>query len=260
MTGSAALPLKGLLRSLIPYALRVRFRALLEPGRVDPHDVSRVRELTTAQWRTLGERSPRYADAYWDRADEPGSDTVGKRRSEWLADLPPFREAGSVIELGCGVGRNLYVLQQRYPHLELCGVDISPAALAHARCRVRGKFLAGDLYDLDALLSNREADLIFTMGVLIHLHPDALPALIDTMRRRARRHLVFVEQVSLTNEVVKGPARWLPSRRVTGDYIQWSPNLSKILGGLDLRFEFSQVPPAAQSNGARHLFIVSLAQ
>lgn len=258
MAGWARDSLKGLIRPLLPYHLRVRLRALVEGYGTDENDVDRVRQITTDQWRTLGARSPRYVDVYWDRVDEPESDTVGKRRSQWLAGLSPFREARSVLELGCGVGRNLYVLQQRYPRMELYGVDISREGIAHASRHVHGKFLAGDLYDLDTLLSGLEVDLIVTMGVLIHLHPDTLPALIAQVRRRARRHLVFVEQVSETNEVVKGPARWGPNRRVTGDYIQWSPNLSRILGEVGLGFEFSPVPPELQSNGARHLFIVPL--
>jgi SAM-dependent methyltransferase len=250
--------LKGLIRPLLPYSLRVRLRALVEGRGPDETDVERVRQLTATQWRTLGARSPRYIDAYWDRVDESESDTVGKRRSQWLADLPPFREARSVLELGCGAGRNLYALQRRYPQMELYGIDISPEGIEHARRHVRGQFVTGDLYNFDTLLSGLEADLIFTMGVLIHLHPGTLPALIAGLRRRARRNLVLVEQVSERDEVVKGPARWLPSRRVTGDYIQWSPNLPRILGELGLRFEFSEVPPELQANGARHLFVVPL--
>ena len=240
----------------LPRGVRTRLRALVERSAPDPRDLARVREVTSRQWQRPG--SPRYVSSYWDDVDAAGSDSVGRRRSEWLAALPPFRDAASALELGCGPGRNLWVLQQRHPAMALFGIDINPEGIAHARARVRGEFRLGDLYEPGRLLGDTRVDVIFTMGVLIHLHPDTLPALVEAMRRHARKWLVFVEQVSETNEVVKGPARWRPTRRVTGDYIQWSPNLPAILAGLGLAFERSAVPRALQANGGRDLLVVPL--
>jgi len=79
------------------------------------------------------------------------------------------------------------------------------------------------------------------------------------MARHAGRYLVLCEQISDTAEVVKGPAWWRPSRKVTGDYIQWSPNLPAILGALGLPFVLSDVPAELQANGGRHLLVVRLA-
>lgn len=248
---------KDLFRPLVPYRIRVLIRSLLERETVAPDAVERVKAITANQWRTIGQRSPRYLPSYWADAADDSRDTLGKRRSAWLADLPEFREVRSVMELGCGAGRNLYVLQRRYPTLALYGVDINPEGIGHARHHVRAELVVGDLYDLGTVLGGRIVDLIFTMGVLIHLHPETLPGLIREMRGRARQYLIFVEQVSDDNEVVKGPARWRPRRRVTGDYIQWSPNLPKILTDLGISHRLSEVPPALQSNGARHLIVAT---
>jgi SAM-dependent methyltransferase len=230
---------------------------VLEGRGLDPRDVSRVRDVTAAQWRTVAQRAPHVLDAYWDRVDDPAAVTVGKRRSQWLADLEPFRVARSAMELGCGVGRNLFVIQQRYSTMALCGMDINPDAIAYARQRIRGEFLVGNLYDPDLVLGDRTADVVFTMGVLIHLHPDRLPGLLAAMARRAQKCMVLVEQVSAHNEVVKGPASWRPERRVTGEYIQWSPNLPGMLAALGLPCSLTDVPPELQTNGARHLLVVS---
>jgi SAM-dependent methyltransferase len=240
---------------MLPYRVRRRLRAMLEPPLADPRDVARVQTITASHWREG--YSPRYLESYWDAIDTD-RDSVGTRRSRWLAELPPFRDAASALELGCGPGRNLWTLQQRYPAMTLHGVDINPDGIAYARTRVRGDFVAGDLYQLPVLLGDRRVDVIFTMGVLIHLHPDTLPALLQAMRAHARRWLVFVEQVSATNEVVKGPARWAPSRKVTGDYIQWSPDLPGMLRRLGIGFEHTPLPEALHSNGARDLLVVKL--
>ena len=246
--------LRKLVASALPYGARVRLKALMERA-VDARDVDRVRAITSGQWRAPSER---YVESYWSEVDG-GRESVATRRSRWLSELPPFARAASVLELGCGPGRNLYVLGQRHPHLALHGVDINADGIAHARRHVRGEFVVGDLYDAAAVLGDRQVDVVFTMGVLIHLHPDTLPGLITEMRRRARRFLVLVEQVSETNEVVKGPAGWRPRRRVSGDYIQWSPDLPGILRGLGLAFERADVPDELQSNGARHVLTVPLA-
>ena len=239
---------------MLPYRVRRDLRAMLEPQVADPRDVARVQTVTTGQWREGS--SSRYVESYWDGVDID-RDSVGSRRSLWLAELPPFHDAVSALELGCGPGRNLWVLQQRYPSMALHGIDINPEGIAHARSLVRGEFVAGDLYQLPALLGDRRVDVIFTMGVLIHLHPDTLPGLITAMRAHARRRLVFVEEVSPTNEVVKGPARWAPSRKVTGDYIQWSPDLPGILRRLGLDFEHAPLRADLQSNGARDVLVVT---
>lgn len=252
--------LRSLVGPLLPYRLRLFLRTSLTPcaERYAPDDVERVKAVTAEQWRTLARRSSTYVAGYWDHANDEARRSRTSRRSQWFAGLPVFAGAESVLELGCGAGRNLYFLQLRYPQLALYGVDISQDAVEHARRHVRGHFWVGDLYNAKQLLERIEVDVIFTMGVLIHLHPPALPELIAELRRHARRHLVFLEQVSEENEVVKGPAWWRPSLRVTGHYIQWSPDLPGILRDLGLSFHLSNVPAELQANGGRHLLVVPL--
>ena len=260
MTGARLDRLKRLVRPLVPAGLRRAVRIALTPAheRYAQADLERVKAVTAAVWRGAAHRSAKYVPGYWDEVDRVERRTRASRRSEWLAALPPFAAAESALEIGCASGRNLYVLQERYPRMRLGGIDISPEAVAHAQSRVRGEFLVGDLYESAAMLAGRTVDIIFTMGVLIHLHPGALPGLLAEMRRHARRHLVLCEQLSGMNEVVKGPAWWRPSRKVTGDYIQWSPDLPAMLRRLGLPCEVSDVPGVLQSNGARHLVVVPL--
>jgi S-adenosylmethionine-diacylgycerolhomoserine-N-methlytransferase len=53
-------------------------------------------------------------------------------RDRLLADLAP-PPGGSVLELGCGTGRNLVFLARRHPDVRLYGIDISPEMLSTAR-------------------------------------------------------------------------------------------------------------------------------
>jgi len=56
-------------------------------------------------------------------------------RDEMIADLAP--PAGAhILEIGCGTGRNLMMLAERYPDAQIFGLDASEAMLETARRRI----------------------------------------------------------------------------------------------------------------------------
>jgi S-adenosylmethionine-diacylgycerolhomoserine-N-methlytransferase len=61
-------------------------------------------------------------------------------RNERIAALKP-PAGGSVLEIGCGTGRNLIQLARHYPEAEIYGVDISDEMLASASRAVERKGL-----------------------------------------------------------------------------------------------------------------------
>lgn len=76
-------------------------------------------------------------------------------RNERIAALKP-PTGGSVLEVGCGTGRNLVQLARRYPEATIYGVDISDEMLASAastverhRLRDRVKLAQGDATTFD---------------------------------------------------------------------------------------------------------------
>ena len=204
-------------------------------------DAEGVAQMTAARWVTMPER-------VWTIYR---TDPVALARSDWLAGLPIFRGVRSVLELGCGPGRNLAALRQRYPEMMLRGVDINGAACEEAS-GVAWTWRA-DLYEP---LNCAPADVLLTMGVLIHLRPERVMTLLGEMAQAAR-WLVLVEQVSEGDDVVKGPRAWHPMRRVTGSYVQWSPNIPAMLRWRGLAFTQERVPEAVQANGARDVFVVT---
>ncbi len=57
-------------------------------------------------------------------------------RDVLIAELKPPPD-GSVIEIGCGTGRNLIAAARAYPDATFFGVDVSSAMLATARANIR---------------------------------------------------------------------------------------------------------------------------
>jgi trans-aconitate 2-methyltransferase len=89
-----------------------------------------------------------------------------------LSDLPP-RSARYVIDMGCGPGHTTALLQARFPHSQVTGLDASDAMLEDARARVPGaSFAVADV----ALPIRLPADVVYARLLLGHL-PDPATAL-----------------------------------------------------------------------------------
>ena len=89
-----------------------------------------------------------------------------------LAELPPMQPR-YVIDMGCGPGHTAMLLQDRFPHSEVTGLDASPAMVAEARERVPGAwFTVADVTEPLRL----PADVVYARLLLGHL-PDPGAAL-----------------------------------------------------------------------------------
>ena len=72
-------------------------------------------------------------------------------RDQLIAELDPPR-GGTVLEIGCGTGRNLLAVRRCYPEARLYGIDISEAMLMTARAHASGQGIAyarADAADFD---------------------------------------------------------------------------------------------------------------
>lgn len=65
---------------------------------------------------------------------------LGRDRLIANLDIPL---SGSVLELGCGTGRNLALVARAYPDCRLFGLDISQSMLATAAANIRRRGLSG---------------------------------------------------------------------------------------------------------------------
>ncbi len=86
---------------------------------------------------------------------------LGRDRLIRRLDVPPD---GSVLEIGCGTGRNLALVARRYRQARLFGLDISAEMLKHALRHVSGARLAradATHFDAQALFGQRQFDRVF---------------------------------------------------------------------------------------------------
>jgi len=101
-----------------------------------------------------------------------GNIRAGKRSTYLVGIVRKYVETtDSILELGCNVGRNLCYLYN-VGYRKLLGIDINETAV---------DLVKGFMYPIKAVAGTIEEridevpqqDLIFTMAVLMHLHPDS---------------------------------------------------------------------------------------
>lgn len=114
------------------------------------------------------------------------------RIMDTLAGAPP----GSILEVGANLGINLQALGY-LTSAELFAVE--PNALALAHLLENQVVPANNTHDCLAhhlSFPDRSIDLVFTSGVLIHIHPENLLQSCSEIYRVTRRYIVCIEYFS----------------------------------------------------------------
>lgn len=99
---------------------------------------------------------------------------------------------GRALEVGCNIGLQLELLGRANPSLALAGVEPQEYAIARARQRLpTAQFLQGSAFALP--FEDGSFDLVFTHGVLIHIHPADLPRALREIHRVSSRFILAHE-------------------------------------------------------------------
>lgn len=135
--------------------------------------------------------------------------------SEWLARdvFLPLRPS-SILEIGCGSGRNLVYVGKYLPETEIMGIDINPKAVETANTELRGaraSVRVGSVYELTEF-ADKSVDVVFSSGVLMHVPHDRVKGVVTEMHRIARRAVIHFE--------LHGPAHHFDYHRYPRDYEQ----------------------------------------
>ena len=216
-----------------------------------PNDADAVRRMTSEQWRTIAQRTPTYLEGYVDR---PGSQDRAQRRAEWIADQVAASDADSVLELGCGCGRNLAAIRRRAEaqevrHPMLMGLDICPEAIGAAKDAVPLVLCC----DVLAVALPR-ADVILTCGFLGHVPPADLPGLLHRMLSAAQRRIMMVEEPG-PDSLSKGPRAW-GAAKDTGPYALWLHDFDRVLAALGRQAAHIELPDDLRAPAATEMLVV----
>lgn len=190
-------------------------------------------------------------ESFW--AGEFGSEYILRNRGAVLlaSNLAFFgktlrnaHEIKSCIEIGANIGMNLKALKLLYPMQEQHGVEINADA-AKELAKVIPPTQVHHISILD-FLPQRKWDLVLVKGVLIHIAPDVLPQVYDTLLAASGRYLLLAEYYNPVPVAIpyRGHSDRLFKRDFAGEILDRHPQLRLV----DYGFVYHRDPQFPQDD------------
>jgi SAM-dependent methyltransferase len=155
-----------------------------------PHQIAETRDY----WESRGEVYIEQAKSTYTDPDDPHF----LSQSEIIEELRGI-PWNSFLEVGCGFGRNLKNAEKFFPNRNIVGVDFSRSNLLNAVTYLYKVFdrialIQADVFNLPFLKDS--FDLIFTRGMLIHIHPKNIPLFMDQILNVGKKYFIFIEYIT----------------------------------------------------------------
>lgn len=120
----------------------------------------------------------------------------------WQEMLSKTDSISTILECGCNIGRNIKFLNKILPSAKKSIIELSKPAYDFVinNMEIQNSF-NGSI--IESELNGHTFDLVFTMGVLIHIHPDNL---LDNMQRiflYSKRYILIGEYFNRTPTMIE---------------------------------------------------------
>src|SRR3989344_4232986 len=123
-----------------------------------------------------------------------------KRKKFFKHLLTRYADIQSLLEVGCNIGGNLFILGKIKPELKLFGIEPNRSAVKTAQNLIKNAELtrknASEINEKDTY------DLVFTSGVLIHIGDTDLPKTLTNMYNASKKYLLTIEYYATTRIVI----------------------------------------------------------
>ncbi|HEC16382.1 MAG TPA: pseudaminic acid biosynthesis-associated methylase [Sedimenticola sp.] len=174
-------------------------------------------------------------EKFW--AGEFGTDYIGRNQGDTLlaSNLSFFSKAlqrvqrpGSCIEFGANIGMNLKALKLLYPGQEQHAIEINHEAVR----QLSGVIPPGNILN-DSIIGfqpTRNWELVLIKGVLIHIKPDMLPQVYDSLVAATGCYLLVAEYYNPSPVAIayRGHSDRLFKRDFAGEIMDQHPEMKLI--------------------------------
>ena len=178
-----------------------------------------------------------FGNEYTLRNDE----SLIKNKEYFFKNVLKTIEIDSVFEIGCNSGLNLESIKNVKSSIELNGLEINESAYNI----VLNKHVCNNIYntsisELDISKNNSKYDLVFTMGVLIHINPEMLTDTYKKMYEMSNKYILIGEYYSKTPQAI--PYRGFNNKLFKRDFCSEIMNLYNNLELIDYGFTYHNDP------------------
>lgn len=105
------------------------------------------------------------------------------------------RNVNTVIEFGTNIGLNLIAIKSILPHVELSGIEINKKAVDELHKRLKIKVYHQSILEYKP---DYQRDFVLVKAVLIHLNPDVLSTVYDSLYKTSRKYICIAEYYNPT--------------------------------------------------------------
>ncbi len=136
-------------------------------------------------------------ESFW--AGEFGNDYIKRNQGQQLlaSNLALFtrilsrtERVGSLIEFGANIGMNIHAFKQLLPGSDLSAIEINEKAVEQLKQIDNLSVIHDSLLEFT---SQREYEMTFIKGVLIHINPDALSKVYEALYHSSSRYICIIE-------------------------------------------------------------------
>lgn len=114
---------------------------------------------------------------------------------KWLLSIVKKQNPKSILEVGCGFGRNIkFLIRNGVSPSGITGFDISTKMINLARKYIKNEKVKLYTLSLADFKAKKKFDLVFTYGVLMHTPNNKIEDAINNLVDLSRKHLVLIEQ------------------------------------------------------------------
>jgi len=203
-------------------------------------------EYRDIQAQLWGGKTTNAVEAYWNNENHV-------RRANWLGNHIRVYDIESLFEVGIMGGRNLDVIKNKMSLESFGGIDVSQDSVDWARENMPdGDFARESVYDMDI---TKKYDMVFTMGVLIHIPPDGILRALKKCLDKANKYVMHIEAYS-DDFILKGSEELNPKR--VADKFQWRPNLIDYYAKLGYYATHNRLPAAIRGRDVSHIIQVDI--
>lgn len=165
----------------------------------------------------------RFGDDYIAR--NAGAALLGSNIALLARLLGHCSQARSLIEFGANIGMNLRAMRTLRPDMELDAIEINEMAVKQLReWGGANRVHHGSILDFQ---SERTWDIALIKGVLIHINPNFLPQVYESLYRASQRYILLIEYYNPTpvEVVYRGHSGKLFKRDFAGEMLDKYPDL-----------------------------------
>ena len=140
-----------------------------------------------------------YAQEYIEK-NKSFDQELGKKG--WSIMLKEASHVNSILECGCNIGRNLQFINDILPQVKISIIEISKTDFDF----VNGHYKVDQKFNGSILQSNfkpNSFDLTFTMGVLIHIHPNDVLNNMQKLYDYSSRYVLIGEYFNRTKVMLE---------------------------------------------------------